>query len=305
MFFVVDHPGIYVEILIGAGADEVWRFTQTPDLHQLWDLRFTSITYLPKCAEEEPQRFRYSTRIGFGLGIDGDGESTGTREDATGVRTSALKFWSSDPKSLIKEGSGYWRYVPVPGGVKFLTWYDYRTRFGATGRLVDRVLFRPLIGWATAWSFDRLRLWLDHGVPPSVSMRMASIHAVCRLGIVFIWLWQGLIPKLLVASADEKAMIAAAGLPTALVPVIGVLELVFALAMLGLWRSRTLFLWNILVMVAALIAVVLNSPSYLVAAFNPVTLNVSVVLLSIAGYLSAAELPSASRCLRHPAKEIA
>jgi hypothetical protein len=216
-----------------------------------------------------------------------------------------LKFWSSDPKSLIKEGSGYWRYVPVPGGVKFLTWYDYRTRFGATGRLVDRVLFRPLIGWATAWSFDRLRLWLDHGVPPRVSMRMASIHAVCRLGLAFVWLWQGLIPKLLVASADERAMIAAAGLPIALVPVIGVLELVFALAMLGLWRSRTLFLWNILVMVAALIAVVLNSPSYLVAAFNPVTLNVSVVLLSIAGYLSAAELPSASRCLRHPAKEIA
>jgi hypothetical protein len=26
--------------------DEVWRLTQTPDLHQRWDLRFTSIAYL-------------------------------------------------------------------------------------------------------------------------------------------------------------------------------------------------------------------------------------------------------------------
>jgi hypothetical protein len=45
----------------------------------------------------------YSTRIGFGLKISGEGESTGNREDTTGVRTSALSFWSADPKSLIEE----------------------------------------------------------------------------------------------------------------------------------------------------------------------------------------------------------
>jgi len=305
MFFVVvDDPGIYVEILISAGVDEIWRRTQVPELHELWDLRFTAIDYLPKCAEDEAQRFRYSTRIGFGFKIDGEGESTGTREDATGLRTSALRFWSSDPKSLIKEGSGYWRYVPTPSGVRFLTWYDYRTRFGTVGRLIDQLVFRPLIGWATAWSFDRLRLWVDHGVPPKISMRMASIHALARLGIGFIWLWQGLVPKLLFASADEKAMIARAGLPLSLLPVIGILELVFAIATLGLWRWRTLFLLNALVMTLALIAVALQSPSYLSAAFNPVTLNVGMVLLSIVGYVSAAELPSASRCLRRTPSEI-
>jgi len=302
---VADDPGIYVEILIRAGADEIWRFTQVPDLHELWDLRFTSIDYLPKCAEDEAQRFRYSTRIGLGLRIEGDGESTGTREDATGLRISALRFWSSDPKSLIKEGSGYWRYVPTPDGVRFLTWYNYRTRFGVAGRLIDRVVLRPLISWATAWSFDRLRLWIDQGVPPQISMRMASIHAVARLGIAFIWLWQGLVPKLLFASADEKAMMAGAGLPLSLLPVIGALELVFAIATLALWRWRILFLLNILAMTMALIAVALQSPVYLAAAFNPVTLNVGMVLLSIAGYLSAAELPSASRCLRRAPKGIA
>src|SRR5207247_6179098 len=142
-------------IEICAGVDGVCRHTQVPELHQRWDLLFTSIDYLPKNSEEEPQRFRYSTRLGFGLKIDGEGESTGTREDANGLRTSALKFWSADPKSLIAEGSGYWQYIPTASGVTFLTWYDYRTRFGAAGRLIDRLLFRPLIGWATAWSFDR------------------------------------------------------------------------------------------------------------------------------------------------------
>ena len=297
---MVADRGIYVEVFIRAGVDEVWRATQNPDLHQLWDLRFTSIGYLPRHAENEPQRFLYSTRIGFGLSIDGEGESTGTREDDTGLRTSALKFWSSDPKSLIKEGAGYWRYVPRASGVRFLTWYDYRTRFGIAGRFVDRVLFRPLIGWATAWSFDRLRLWLDEKVPPHISAQMAAIHALARLGIAFTWLWQGLVPKLLFVSIDEQTMIAAAGLPPSQVHAIGVLELLFAVATVLLWRWRPLFLLNVFLMIVALIGVTVRSPSYVIAAFNPVTLNIGTALLSIVGYLSAAALPSASRCLRRP-----
>jgi len=294
-------PGIYVEIRICAGVDEVWRCTQVPDLHARWDLRFTTIDYLPRLPEE-PQRFRYSTRLGFGLKIDGEGESTGTRESAVGPRTSALKFWSRDPKSLIEEGSGYWQYIPTASGTRFLTWYDYRTRFGAAGGLIDRLLFRPLIGWATAWSFDRLRLWIDLGVPPQFSMRMALIHALARWGIAFIWLWQGLVPKLLFANVDEQAMLAAAGLPLGFLPAFGLLEVALAAVTIGLWRWRPFFLLNGLAMAAALTAVALKSPSYLVGAFNPVTLNVGVALLSIVGYISAAELPSASRCLRRVPK---
>ncbi len=197
--------GIYVEILIRGSIDEIWRRTQQPDLHQLWDLRFTAIQYLPRQSEREPQRFLYKTRIGFGLSIDGEGESTGSSEARTGHRTSALKFWSVDPKSLIREGSGYWQYVPHEGGARFLTWYDYRTRFGLAGRLLDRLAFRPLIGWATAWSFDRLRLWIEQGMTPQAAMRLSLIHALSRLGIAFTWLWQGLVPKLLFAHPDEGA----------------------------------------------------------------------------------------------------
>ena len=77
------------------------------------------------------------------------------------ARTSALRFGSESPISIIRAGSGYWKYVPTGDGIRFLTAYDYRTRFGIVGRLADRVAFRPLLGWATAWSFDRLRLWLE------------------------------------------------------------------------------------------------------------------------------------------------
>jgi hypothetical protein len=162
---------IYVETLIRAPLDDVWEKTQRPELHERWDLRFTGIEYLPRASEDEPQRFLYTTRIGFGVEIRGEGESVGEKTGPAGARTSALRFWSDDSRSLIREGSGYWRYVPVEGGVRFLTRYDYTTRFGALGRAVDRMLFRPLLGWATAWSFDRLRLWLEAGIEPEDSRR--------------------------------------------------------------------------------------------------------------------------------------
>jgi hypothetical protein len=46
--------GIYVEIFIRGQLDDVWEKTQTPELHQRWDLRFTKIAYLPLT---QPQRF--------------------------------------------------------------------------------------------------------------------------------------------------------------------------------------------------------------------------------------------------------
>jgi hypothetical protein len=124
--------GIYVEIPILGSMDELWEKTQSPELHQRWDLRFTEIEYLPR-KHEEPQEFLYRTRIGFGITIDGKGESTGTKDGDGGTRTSSLKFWSDDPKSLIKVGSGYWKYVPTGNIIRFFTWYDYQTRFGPVG----------------------------------------------------------------------------------------------------------------------------------------------------------------------------
>src|SRR3954447_8735489 len=161
----MGHAGLYVETRIRADLDDLWNRTQEPAQHQRWDLRFTEIEYLPR-AEGEPQHFRYATRVLPFLTVAGTGVSAGERERPDGTRPSALRFSSPHPLSLLAEGSGYWRYVPDGDGVRFLTGYDYRPRWGVFGALADRVLFRPLIGWATAWSFDRLRLWLERGITP-------------------------------------------------------------------------------------------------------------------------------------------
>lgn len=167
---------------IHGDIETLWERTQTPDLHTRWDVRFSRIAYLPRPDESQPQRFLYATRIGFGLEIAGGGETTGNREGAGGVRTSALRFWSDDPKSLIRTGSGYWQYVPTDDGVRFLTAYDYEVRFGAAGRAFDALVFRPLMGWATAYGFDRLRLWIERGIDPARSLRRSGLVAVAWAG---------------------------------------------------------------------------------------------------------------------------
>ena len=103
---------IYVEILIRAPMEALWAHTQTPELHERWDLRFSEIDYLPKQSDTDPQRFRYATRIGLGFEVTGEGESVGERDLADGSRSSALKFSSADPRSIIREGAGYWKYMP-------------------------------------------------------------------------------------------------------------------------------------------------------------------------------------------------
>jgi hypothetical protein len=289
---------IYVEIRINSSIEQLWRLTQDPNLHQRWDLRFSEIAYLPRANESEPQRFLYETHIGMGLRVRGTGESTGQIAREGGETTSALKFASNDPKALIRTGSGYWRYVPRKDGVRFLTWYDYEVRFGVVGRVLDRFVFRPLMGWGTAWSFDRLRLWAEEGQTPESSRDYALVHGLSRLVIAAVWLWHGLVPKLIFRSADELRMLHNAGLAERWLPWVGLAELVMGVTVLFSWTRRGVLLFNAALMIMAVFAVALQSPEYLTAAFNPVSLNVAVLGLSITGWIAAARMPSAARCLR-------
>ena len=234
--------GLYVEILIRAPMDRLWEHTQNPSLHERWDLRFSTIEYLPRPDPAEPQRFLYATRIGFGFQVAGEGDSLGERDLPGGLRVSSLKFSSEDARSIIREGSGYWKYIPTPDGIRFLTWYDYRTRFGRAGALFDRIAFRPMLGWATAWSFDRLRLWLERGLPPDVALRRFLTHAYARGAMAFVFAYHGLVPKLLRRDVDELAMLRAAHVPQDWAPATlagaGVAELAFALILLRFWGRR-------------------------------------------------------------------
>ncbi|MFJ5923624.1 hypothetical protein ACIQF6_13570 [Kitasatospora sp. NPDC092948] len=106
--------------------------------------------------------------------------TTAERWRADGQRVSALRFAADSGWSPLQEGAGYWRYLPggsdgpVADGaaagrepqVTFVTGYDYRSWSWRGGAQLDRWLVRPFVGWLTAWSFDRLRLWAERGISP-------------------------------------------------------------------------------------------------------------------------------------------
>jgi len=300
---------IYVEIQIRAPMEKLWEYTQTPDLHARWDLRFSTIEYLPRPDPAEPQRFLYATRIGFGLAIRGKGETVGGREDATGKRTSALKFWSDNPVSLIREGSGYWQYDPSPDGIRFLTEYCYQTRFGWFGHWFDRLLFRPLMGWATAWSFDCLRLWLENHIAPAISLERSLTHAISRLTLALIWIYQGIVPKLLFPDTGEFTILRHThlfpGHEPVILSLIGIAELLFGILLLVLWNVPRLLQLNILALLALTASASLTQPALFVAPFNPLTLNLAMIALSAIALITARHLPTSRHCLRHrPTKPV-
>lgn len=249
----------------------------------------------------------YTTRIGFGFEVSGEGETSGERDLPAGSRSSGLRFGSDDALSIICEGSGYWKYIPTADGIRFLTRYDYRTRWGSFGALVDRVIFRPLIGWATAWSFDRLRLWLEQRADPADTMRQTLVHVIARVALAAVFAYQGSVPKLFARNLDEIAMLRDAGIAAGVVRVaviaLGTLELAFATVLLFAWHRR----WPLYVclgsMLLATTTVGLYSPRYFEAAFNPASLNLTVACLAAIDCLVLADLPSAARCLRCPQPE--
>ncbi|MDO7846631.1 DoxX-like family protein [Hymenobacter sp. M29] len=302
----MKRPSIYVESRIRCPMEQLWAHTQQPELHQQWDLRFTEIEYLPRASDAEPQQFLYATRIGFGLGVAGCGESLGTREK-NGERTSVLKFWSDEAVSLIREGAGFWKHVPTDDGLRFFTRYDYQTRFGAAGAWLDRLAFRPLIGWATAWGFDSLRLWLEQGQRPAVSRALGLIMALVRFTLGFVWIYQGVVPKLLYPDTGELGILQGAGFSVGtahgVAAAVGVGEILFGLLfwVLPMDKLRPVYWLNMLGLLVLGAGALFSQPAVFEAPFNPLTLNLALMALAAVALAIPTELvPSAARCLRQP-----
>jgi len=284
--------------------DRVWEFTQTPSIHQQWDLRFSTIEYLPKASENDPQRFLYQTQIGFGIKVSGEGESVGTHSKETGESTSALKFWSDEKISLIRTGSGYWKYIPKGNDTLFLTRYDYEVRHGLFGKLIDKLFFRPLIGRATAWSFDALKNWLEKGTSPALSKKLFFTVFIANLMIAITWLYHGIFPKLLHMETGELEMLTTTGLfsgmEKTMVQAIGIAEILFGVSFLFFGRRKLLHWLNIIALVCLAIIAYSVKPELYVQPFNPATtafgsIGLSITVLGIRRYI-----PFAGNCRRKP-----
>lgn len=293
---------IYVELDIHTTLEELWEHTQTPQLHEQWDLRFSEIQYLPRINETDQQKFLYQTRIGFGLNITGTGETSSTTQHQTNERLSTLSFCSEQPVSLIRQGGGYWKYKQRGDRITFITLYDYKTRFGLAGRVLDRYLFRPLFGYATAWSFDRLRIWLEERIPPSVIAERALIHYISVLFVMLLWCYEGIVPKLLFPEAGELFIMKQTGwfegMELQMVQLLGIGEIGFGLLTAYCHRKTGMLFAQIIVLLALTLPAILFSPELLRSPFNPLTVTLPMLGLCMTAHWTKRHLPQASRCKR-------
>ena len=133
----------------------------------------------------------------------------------------------------------------------------------------------PPIGLGFGWLHQIFDL---HGEPA------VNSYSISRFAIAFIWLYHGLIPKLIFQHATELELINKG-------PVIGSAELTLLLAGIGevLAGVCVLVFWNriwpvylsLFGFTALLIASIAISPGHAVHAFNPITLTMSAIFFCL------------------------
>ena len=296
---------LYIETKIKCDLNTLWTKTQEPSLHQQWDLRFSEITYLSKDDPTEPQKFLYSTKIGFGIKVNGIGESVATKTKENGESTSVLKFSSDSNISIIKQGSGYWKYVPEADGIKFFTGYDYETRWGLLGEIIDKIIFRPLMIWATAWSFDCLKNWIEKGFHPKQAIKAQLSVLLVNISLGIVWIYQGLIPKLLFTDTGELEILRQSelfsGYEETILTLTGIAEIIFGFILIFIHKKSIHYL-NIFGLLLLAMGAVFSNLMIFTLPFNPFSLNLSMLTLSIIALLNFRFLPKASNCIINPKK---
>jgi uncharacterized membrane protein YphA (DoxX/SURF4 family) len=117
-------------------------------------------------------------------------------------------------------------------------------------------------------------------------LRLRQIALVARLALALVFLWHGLVPKILWLSTDEVAMIQAHGLPAHGLPapelvagLAGAAEVLLALLLVLLRRRRWPLLLAGALLAVLLVDVALFSPHLLLQAFNPLSTNLAALAL--------------------------
>jgi len=115
--------------------------------------------------------------------------------------------------------------------------------------------------------------------------REASVHFVARSGLALVFAYHGIVPKLLIRHPDEIAILRDAGFTSEhcgkVLTAFGISEVMLSLCLLIFWHCRWPSAACLVLMLAGTIGVAVTSPRYLGAAFNPVSLNLSVACLAV------------------------
>ena len=111
-----------------------------------------------------------------------------------------------------------------------------------------------------------------------------STYTLSRLAIALIWIYHGLVPKILFKHASELELAAKGpvvfNVETTVV-LAGVFEVLIGFVLLLLWRRRWPVVFSLFCFVALLLGSIAMSPELAIQAFNPVTLTLSAIVFCL------------------------
>ena len=106
-----------------------------------------------------------------------------------------------------------------------------------------------------------------------------------QMTLAFLWIYQGLLPKLVFPSTFDIQVWQFLGfnadLATVLVRLSGSAEILFGCAFLIWQRSRYVHYLSIIGLIGLLLLSAILAPSQLIGAFNPVIMNIAMSVLSV------------------------
>ena len=108
-------------------------------------------------------------------------------------------------------------------------------------------------------------------------IELARIDLICRSLLSFLFIYHGLVPKILWLSPTEASMITASRLEipaSYIAPLAGALEIALGVIILIYKKSNTPIYAAAIALASLLIYVTTIQPHLLVEAFNPVTTNI-------------------------------
>ena len=121
------------------------------------------------------------------------------------------------------------------------------------------------------------------------------------LGIA--WIYQGLIPKILFTDTGELAILQQSGLfagyEEKVLTAVGLSEIGFGFILLFI-HKKLIHLLNILALLLLGIGAVFSDPTVFTLPFNPFSLNLSMIGLSLIVIIHLKDLPKASNCKTKP-----
>lgn len=116
------------------------------------------------------------------------------------------------------------------------------------------------------------------------NVRLSRVYFASRIGLAAIFFYHGLVPKILFADDTEIEMnevfMPFVGEKFALISS-GILEIIFAILLLVLFRNRILNYLIIFFGIGATLAILIKLPHLLTDAFNPFSTNLAIVLFAL------------------------